>query len=184
MEEGGKGGETQTDPLCGESDELSDAVNRGGRAGQGRAWLCWTNTNICVKSNLTLCPRPPENQRVQAWNFKRWDFHHYQLLELTANSHWIVWLDIELFTQKSNYADYQIMTVNDDLIISQSWKLSVLSCSRMGLKPNLPSKDAVRESFQHPGQDDGCKKLRCLWLNPKYLGFVWRKLYIALVFTQ
>ena len=39
MEEGGGGGggKTQTDPLCGESDELSDAVNRGGRAGLGRA---------------------------------------------------------------------------------------------------------------------------------------------------
>ena len=118
-EEGGEGRGwwwSQTDPLCGESDELSDAVNRGqGRAGHD----CVGQTAIShgVKSNLSLCSWLSEYDRVQTWNFKPSHFHHYELLELTANMPTVT----GLFGWRLSYLHIkvimQIIRVNDDLII-------------------------------------------------------------------
>ena len=60
---------------AGESDELSDAVNRGqGRAGPD----CVGQTPIAhpVKSNLTPRSWLSEYEGVQTRNFKPSDFHH------------------------------------------------------------------------------------------------------------
>ena len=101
---------------AGESDELSDAVNRGqGRAGHD----CVGQTAIShgVKSNLSLCSWLSEYDRVQTWNFKPSHFHHYELLELTANMPTVT----GLFGWRLSYLHIkvimQIIRVNDDLII-------------------------------------------------------------------